>query len=206
MQNDFYEKVLPTINLKDVNGLIKNFIHPDNRVIILTGPEKEGLEPVAEADVLDLLTEVEQSQLEPYEDEAVRSDLLETMPTPGSITTTEANEGLDFKSFILSNGAKVTYKITDFKNDEILFGAFSNGGTSLYSDEDYIATSFANAGLSQAGIGGLSLNDMSKMMSGKIVRVSPYISTATEGFRGQAAPKDLETLFQEVYLYFTDLN
>ena len=203
---DFYEKVLPTINLKDVNGLIKNFIHPDNRVIILTGPEKEGLEPVAEADVLDLLTEVEQSQLEPYEDEAVRSDLLETMPTPGSITTTEANEDLDFKSFILSNGAKVTYKITDFKNDEILFGAYSNGGTSLYSDEDYIATSFANAGLSQAGIGGLSLNDMSKMMSGKIVRVSPYISTATEGFRGQAAPKDLETLFQEVYLYFTDLN
>ena len=203
---DFYEKVLPTINLKDVNGLIKNFIHPDNRVIILTGPEKEGLEPVAEADVLDLLTEVEQSQLEPYEDEAVRSDLLETMPTPGSITTTEANEDLDFKSFILSNGAKVTYKITDFKNDEILFGAFSNGGTSLYSDEDYIATSFANAGLSQAGIGGLSLNDMSKMMSGKIVRVSPYISNATEGFRGQAAPKDLETLFQEVYLYFTDLN
>ena len=203
---DFYEKVLPTINLKDVNGLIKNFIHPDNRVIILTGPEKEGLEPVAEADVLDLLTEVEQSQLEPYEDEAVRSDLLETMPTPGSITTTEANEDLDFKSFILSNGAKVTYKITDFKNDEILFGAYSNGGTSLYSDEDYIATSFANAGLSQAGIGGLSLNDMSKMMSGKIVRVSPYISNATEGFRGQAAPKDLETLFQEVYLYFTDLN
>lgn len=44
------------------------------------------------------------------------------------------------------------------------------------------------------------------MLSGKIVRVSPYLKLITEGFRGQAAPKDLETLFQQVYLYFTDLN
>ena len=203
---DFYQKVLPTIDLKDVNGLIQNFIHPDNRVIILTGPEKEGLEPVQEAEVLALLEEVENSELTAYEDEAVRSELLEAKPEAGEIVSEDVNADLDFKSFTLSNGAKITYKITDFKNDEILFSAYSYGGTSLYSDEDYLATAFANSGLTQAGIGGLSLNDMNKLMSGKIVQVSPFISSTTEGFRGQAAPKDLETLFQEVYLYFTDLN
>ncbi|PHQ28085.1 M16 family metallopeptidase [Leeuwenhoekiella nanhaiensis] len=203
---DFYQKVLPSIELKDVNGLIKNFIHPDNRVIILTGPEKEGLELVKEDEVLALLEEVENAELTAYEDEAVRSELLETKPQAGTIVSEETNADLDYKSFTLSNGAKVTYKITDFKNDEVLFSAFSYGGTSLYSDEDYLNTVYANGGLSQAGIGGLSLNDMNKMMSGKIVGVSPYISSSTEGFRGQAAPKDLETLFQQVYLYFTGLN
>lgn len=203
---DFYQKILPTIDLKDVNGLIKNFIHPDNRVIILTGPDKEELEPVKEEDVLALISEVENSELTAYEDEAVRSELIEDKPTSGTIVSEEVNADLDYKSFTLSNGAKVTYKITDFKNDEILFSAFSYGGTSLYSDEDFLATVYANGGLSQAGIGGLSLNDMNKLMSGKIAGVSPYISSNTEGFRGQAAPKDLETLFQQVYLYFTDLN
>ena len=43
-------------------------------------------------------------------------------------------------------------------------------------------------------------------MSGKIARVSPYISSSDEGFRGSASPKDLETMFQMIYLYFTDLN
>ena len=76
----------------------------------------------------------------------------------------------------------------------------------LYSDEDFKATAFANGGLAEAGIGGLSKTDLSKMMSGKIANVSPYIQIVTEGFRGQSAPKDLETLMQQVYLYFTDLN
>ena len=44
------------------------------------------------------------------------------------------------------------------------------------------------------------------MMSGKIVSVNPYISTYSEGFRGNAAPKNLEELFQLTHLYFTELN
>ena len=37
----------------------------------------------------------------------------------------------------LSNGIKVVYKKTDFKNDELLFTAFSLGGQSLASDNQY---------------------------------------------------------------------
>ena len=106
----------------------------------------------------------------------------------------------------MGNGATLTYKKTDFKNDEILFRAFSHGGTSLYTDEELKATAFANSGLTEAGIAGLSLTDISKFMSGKIVRVSPRIGPFSENFNGSAAPKDLETLFQMVHLYFTSLN
>ncbi len=200
------KEILPTITLAEVNELINQFIHEDNRVIILTGPEKEGLKQPTEAEVMALLKEVETSKVEPYKDAEVRQNLVENLNPEGSIVKTEKNEALGTTTFTLSNGATVTVKPTDFKNDEVLFEAFSFGGTSLYSDEDYLVTAFANQGLAEAGIGGLSKTDLSKMMSGKIASASPYIRNLTEGLSGQAAPKDLETLFEMIYLYFTNLN
>tara|TARA_R110002074_G_scaffold39418_1_gene106020 strand:- start:6238 stop:9084 length:2847 start_codon:yes stop_codon:yes gene_type:complete len=200
------KQYLKTIALSEINKLINQFIHDDNRVIILTGPEKEGLELITENQVLDLLKEVESSNIEAYKDADVRENLVENLLAKGSILNVSKNESINTTTFTLSNGAKVTFKKTDFKNDEVLFEAVSFGGTNLYTDEEFKATTFANGGLAEAGIGGLSKTDLKKMMSGKIANVSPYIQLATEGFRGQAAPKDLEILFQQVYLYFTDLN
>jgi len=197
---------IPNIQLSEVNTLITTFIHDDNRVIILTGPEKEGLTPPTEADILTLLETVKTSTIKAYKDADIRENLVENILKEGAIIKTEKHDLIDATTFTLSNGATVTFKKTDFKNEEILFEATSFGGTSLYTDEEYLATSFANGGLTEAGIGGLSKTDLSKMLSGKIVSVSPHIQLVSEGFRGQAAPKDLETLFQQVYLYFTDLN
>ena len=203
---DITKRLLPSIKLEEIGMLINSFLHDDNRVIVLTGPEKEGVNLVTEKEVKNLLETIKTAEITPYKDEAVRSELIETMPIPGTILSSETNTNLDIVTLTLSNGAKVIYKKTDFKNDEVLFQAFSPGGTSLYSDEELHATAFANSGLSEAGIGGLSLTDMSKFMSGKIVRVSPRISSFSENFMGSSAPKDLEILFQIVHLYFTSLN
>jgi zinc protease len=200
------KRLLNTITIKEISDLINVFIHNDNRVITLTGPEKEGLPKATEGQVLALIKEVENADIKPYEDEAVRESLIEKLPAAGSIVSTTKNEALGTTTMTLSNGAKITIKKTDFKNDEVLFQAFSFGGTSLYSDKDFVATSFANGGITQAGVGGLSLTDMSKFMSGKIANVSPFLTNASENFRGSAAPKDLEILFQMVHLYFTDIN
>ncbi|MEZ2415235.1 M16 family metallopeptidase [Muriicola sp. E247] len=200
------KRLLPTIKLEEVGVLINDFLHDDNRVIVMTGPEKEGLNQIKEEEVTTLLEMIKTSDISAYQDEEVRADLIEKKPIPGTILKTEANPELGLTTLTLSNGAKITYKVTDFKNDEVLFRAFSPGGTSLYSDEELKATAFANNGLSEAGIGGLSLTDLSKFMSGKIVRVSPGISSFSENFNGSAAPKDLEILFQMVHLYFTSLN
>lgn len=205
-QYEFAQKNIPEIKLDQVNNLIENFLHEDNRVVILTGPEKEGLTQVTEEQVLSLLEEVENSELEKYADEKLRENLITEAPTPGKIVAEEVNEKVGLKKFTLSNGAQVVYKKTDFKNDEVLFSAYSPGGTSLYKDDTYHATALANSGLSEAGIADLSVNDLNKMMSGKIVSARPQISTYSEGFDGSASPKDLETLFQMVHLYFTDLN
>lgn len=199
------KQLMPLIDLKDVNSLIKDYVKEDNRVIILTGPEKEGLKKVTEQQVLDAL-KINTDDIKPYEDAAVATSLLRNDVKPGTIVTRESNAKIGTKTLVLSNGVKVTYKNTDFKNDEVLFEAVSLGGTNLYSNADMKKVQFANGALAEAGFSGLKLNDINKFMTGKIARVSPYIGSATEGLRGNATPKDLEYLFQMTYAYFTDLN
>lgn len=198
--------LLPNIKVEEVNQLITEYIKDENRVIILTGPEKEGLTDVTEQEVKDLLASLSDADIKPYEDEAVASALMTKLPAKGKVADYKVNDQLDTKTLILSNGAKVTYKITDFKNDEILFDAFSYGGSSLYSDEDFLATANANGGLTEAGVNGFNLNDMNKMLSGKIVNVRPSIGAYSENLSGNATPDALEELFQLTHLYFTALN
>ncbi|WP_299521296.1 M16 family metallopeptidase, partial [Winogradskyella sp.] len=206
---NYAQTELPNIALEEVNGLISDFLHDDNRLVILTGPKKEGLTKVTEQQVIDLLESVKKADIEDYKDEAVREELMPVKPAKGSIADkTINNEGQmnETTTLTLSNGAKITYKKTDFKNDEVLFEAFSYGGTSLYSDEELKETASANGGLFEAGIDGIDKNEMAKMTSGKIVRVRPYISGNSEGLRGSASPKDMEMMFQMIHLYFTKLD
>lgn len=199
------KQIMPLITVQDVNSLIKDYVKEDNRVIILTGPEKAGLKKVTEQEVLAAM-KVNADALKPYEDVAVASSLLRNEVKPGSIVSRESNAKIGTKTLILSNGVKVTYKNTDFKNDEVLFEAVSLGGSNLYSNEEMKKVQFANGALAEAGFSGLKLNDINKFMTGKIARVNPYIGSSTEGLRGNATPKDLEYLFQMTYAYFTDLN
>ena len=199
------KQLMPLIELKDVNSLIKDYVKEDNRVIILTGPEKEGLKKVTEQQVLDAL-KINTDDIKPYEDAAVATSLIRNEVKPGTIVSRESNAKIGTKTLMLSNAVKVTYKNTDFKNDEVLFEAVSLGGTNLYSNEDMKKVQFANGALAEAGFSGLKLNDINKFMTGKIARVNPYIGGTTEGLRGNSTPKDLEYLFQMTHAYFTDLN
>ena len=199
------KELLPTITLKDVNNVIQSYIKDENRVIILTGPEKEGLKTPTEKDVLAAL-DVSKVEITPYQDAVVAESLIRNEIKPGKVTATSKNDKLGTTTLTLSNGAKVTYKKTDFKNDEILFGARSFGGSNLLDNDTYKKTQHASSAVPQAGIAGMDQNALTKFNTGKLYRVSPYVGSITEGFSGNATPKDLEFLFQSVHAYFTDLN
>jgi zinc protease len=97
----------------------------------------------------------------------------------------------------------VIVKPTDFKADEVLVGSYSRGGLSLASDADFMSARLASKVVALGGAGNFSLIDLTKKLSGKAVGVSPAIGGTTEGLNGRSSPKDLETLFQLIYLDFT---
>lgn len=199
------KKILPEVKLSDVNGFVKGYVKEDNRVVIITGPEKEGLKKVTEQEVLQTL-KVNSDDIKPYEETAVATSLLRKEVKPGKVVKKDFNANIGATTLTLSNGAKVTYKKTDFKNDEVLMEAVSFGGSNLYTNEEVKKTQFADGALPEAGFSGLKLNDINKFMSGKIASVYPYVGEVTEGLSGSSTPKDMEYLFQTVHAYFTDLN
>jgi zinc protease len=197
--------LMPTIGLKETNDLIKDYIKEDNRVVILTGPDKEGLVQPTEAEVLAAMN-VDVASLTPYEDTAMATSLLRAVPVKGKMVKKETNDKIGVTTLTMSNGAQVVYKKTDFKNDEIQFQALSFGGTNLLSDADTKKVSLAMGGLSEAGFSGMSKNDINKFMTGKIARVSSFVGATVEGMRGSSTPKDFEYLMQMIHANFVDLN
>ena len=203
---ELHKKYLPSVTLDQVNNILKNYIKDDSRVIVVTGPKKENAVLPTDAQLLATVDDVKNAQLKPYEDKAAIKTLVEPFKSNGKIVKTEADAKLGTTTFTLSNGAKVTYKKTDFKEDEIVFSAISLGGSSLISNEDIEKTQWAFPALAESGFNKYSKNDITKFLSGKQVSVMPYVGGISTGFNGNSTKKDFETLFQMIYGYFTNLN
>ncbi len=200
---EFVKEVLPGIQLQEINPLASQWITDKNRVVIVTAAEKEGVSIPTEAEIRQALDKMETMEVEPYEDKVIDEPLMANMPVPGRVVDQKTLEAAEATEWVLSNGMKVVLKPTNFKDDEVLISAFSFGGHSLVSDEDYFSANNAAAIVNQSGIRDFSNTDLQKLLTGKTVNVSPYINDYTEGFNGSASPKDLETMFQLVHLYFT---
>jgi zinc protease len=201
-----YQELLPEISLEEVNKLIDNFIRKESRVAILTGPEYEdGEKKPAKEDVLNIINK-DYKDLKPYQDEAMAESLVRKELEAGSITSETTNEELGTTTLRLSNGATVTYKKTDFKDDEVLMRAVSYGGTNTSDAEIYKKTHWAFGGLEEAGFSGLDKNDIQKFMSDKNANVNLSISERFEALSGNASPEDMKYLFQMIQAKFTDLN
>jgi zinc protease len=193
--------LIPSITTEEVNALASKWMTKSNIVIMVSAPEKEGLSFPSDEEFIRVFESVEGKEIEPYNDNINEAPLLAKIPTPGKVISEKNIENVGVIEWELSNGIKVVLKPTDFKNDEISFRAFSPGGTSLVTDEDYIAAATASQLVNQSGAGTFDNIQLQKQLSGKIVRVSPYISELTEGISGSASPKDIETMFQLISLY-----
>ena len=202
-ENEAIKALLPGVTLEEVNALADQFITKENRVVIITGPDKEGVVQPTEEEVMAMLDEAGQMKITPYAEENLGTALMSTLPVAGAVAATKTVDKLGLTELTFANGVKAVLKPTDFKDDEILMSGYSAGGSSLYADADSYSADNATDIINQSGVADFSAVNLQKMLSGKTVAVSPYISTLSEGFRGNAAPKDLETMLQLLHLYFT---
>jgi zinc protease len=138
-----------------------------------------------------------------YREKTLAASLLKTQPQAGKILSEKKDDVLGVTEFVLSNGIKVVVKSTDFKNDEIVFNSFRKGGLAIYKAEDKYSATYATSAVSQMGFGDFSPTDLRKFLAGKIANVSPRIGGLTSGFGGNSSVKDVETLFQLIYLCAT---
>jgi len=199
---ELFNRFIPRISLSEINRRAGELFPEHNRVFTAILPE-QGPE-LTELDIRAAVVRGEAAPVETYEEEVVDMTLVEETPKAGDIEKKEYMKEIDTTVFRLSNGARVVVKPTDFREDEVLFQAFSQGGLSLVSDEEYVSAQYAPLLLSESGLGEFTAVQLEKRLAGVDVAVSPYISTAWEGLGGGGSPENLEELFQLIYLHFTE--
>ena len=198
-----YQQIVPMLPLAAINMVAGQLIHDDNLVITVTAPKKEGETLPTVEEILKIYETANAAEVEPYEEKSFDGPMVENMPKPGKIKKETELPEFDAKMMVLGNGMKVIYKKTNFKEDEIRFTATSEGGISALKQEDFITLQELDDVMTLGGVGNFSATDLPKVLAGKKVRVSPFIDAYSEGMSGNCSPKDLETMMQLVYLYFT---
>lgn len=201
---NFAKQHIDGIGLDEVNALSEKWITKENRVVVITAPDKEGVVLPTEEEVKTALNKARIMKADPYEDAEIGESLMTELPDPGRITGEKKNEALGITEIELSNGVKVFLKPTDFKNDEIVMTTWSPGGHSLASDADYLSASNATSLVMEAGVADYDANTLQKLLAGKSLRVFPFIRELSEGVQGSTTPTDMEAFFQLTHLYLTN--
>ena len=166
-------------------------------------PANEEYDPINPIRLSGLNYRIGETLTEAPAEEKQLEALMSELPADGEITSRRRLEEADAEEWILSNGAKVVLKRTEFKENEVLFSAMAPGGLSLAEDEDYISASFASETVKQGGAGPFSKLELDRVLAGSTVTLAPYINELASGVRGDSSREDLETLLQLNYLYFT---
>lgn len=200
---DFYQDIIPKITLEEVNDIARELIRKENIVLIVTAPEKDKETLTPEAELLALLENADEIETTPYKEDLVREELMLTKPNSGEVINVSHDEEVDVTTVMLGNGMQVYFKPTDYKNDEVIFSASSEGGTSLYSLEDHYSANYAGSAINIMGIADFTPSQLKKVLAGKNVQVIPNISTYSESISGATTPGDFEMALQLIHLYFT---
>lgn len=204
---EFAKRMLPEISLSEVNEVLNRLITDDNENMIVAIMASTKVDLPTETEILQDLQSVKEMQFNATKEEKLPKKLVSKTPKSGKIKEEEIDtsiNGIDVTRWWMGNAAYIYFVPTKLKNDEILFFARSDGGLShMKTREDLLAASAMIDIVEQSGVGDYSATQLSKMLAGKKVSLSFSIDDESESISGYSSVKDLETLLQLNYLYFT---
>ncbi len=199
----FAKAIIPGISTAELGAYFNKMYADENRVIIITGPEKEGITHLSEAECLAIIKKVENTPgITPYVDEAVSSSLVESLPVEGKVISERMLPEFNAVEWTLNNNTKVVYRHANYNKNQVALSSYSKGGSSLYSVEDLPTASMASNFMPAFGIGDYDAIALRKALTGKNASVNFTISDLSENINGSCRNEDFETMMQLAYLHF----
>jgi zinc protease len=202
------KQVVPVLPIDGVNMVMKELVSPSdtNLVVVNFNNEKDGAVYPTEDGMKQAIAQARAAQIEAYVDNVKDEPLMTTLPKPGKIKKEVKNDKFGYSELTLSNGVKVVLKQTDLKKDQVLLRGEGFGGEALYGEEELPNLRMFGDVIEASGLGNFSHTELEKALAGKIASASLYMSNYREHVNGSSTPKDVETMLQLVYLYFTNIN
>ncbi len=201
---EFMRWAAESVTLRQINKYAERAMDKKNCVFIVSGP-LDGVKHVSKQELLDVMEQVEQSDLEPYiEEKQSQSELLDASSiTPGTIVETRKLPLFNAEEWTLSNGARVVYAKATYDGGVVDLGAISKGGSSLYAPEMLPAVSVTSQIIGAFGVGEHTGMQLLKVLAGQKVSNSISITNLYEKMQFGADTTNIETMFQLAYMRFT---
>ena len=203
-EQKFVENYFKILTLEQVNAAVAKINLNEPSFVLYTATETAKNLPT-ETVLLTAYDNAKKQTVEAYTEKAVAKDLMDAMPVAGKIVSKSDNADYNTTTLKLSNGIKVIYKKTDFKNDEILIRGYQWGGNTNLSESE-LKTAKGLMVVGQLGVGSHNSSEMQKMMAGVNVNVSVSVGENSIGVNGTSTVKDLEKCMQLLHLRLTNVN
>lgn len=210
--DDYYsimKQLVASVPVDYVNQVFASLVSESdtNMVILNFNNEKEGNVYPTEEQLLGAVKEARaESNLTVYVDNVKNEPLIKTLPKAGKIKSEKKNKELGYTELKLSNGVTVLLKKTDYKKDQVVMSGTGGGGSSLYGEKDYTNLKVFDDVVGLSGLGGFTVPELVKACAGKIANANLSMKDKRMTLSGSATPKDVETMLQFAYLYFTDIH
>lgn len=193
---------LAMLPLAQINQVIAAIPLNKNAVVVYVAPEKEGLTHPTEAELANVITEVQNAEIQANAEEEAFEPFVDAAALKGSKVKKEKKGVFGSTVWTLKNGIQVYLRPSDYNKEEIRFDLIAKGGKSLLEasalpsmDDNVSALYGAMSGLSK-----FPQAKVQKMLAGMDLSMSTSITDLTHGIVGHSTPADFETLLQLVYL------
>lgn len=199
---ELVKEIMATITLDEVNAVIPSLFRDDNRVIVSFAPERDGVTYPGADDIVMLQQNIANARIAAYEDNRVDAPLLAEVPLGCKIASEESGKW-GSTVWTLENGIKIVVKPTDFQADKIMLAGYQIGGTNRYPDSDRINISMLPSLVPAGGYGVFDAMQLNKKMSGSTASANIGCSPLYDVINAECSTKDLEEMFQLIYLKYT---
>jgi zinc protease len=205
-ESKYVQQMEPGITLEEVNAAAKKWLNKDYHdkyFALITGPDSKKMNVPTDIELKEMVNTAFDQKVNANAEKVVSKDLLSQDPVAGKIVSEDADKDLGTTTFTLSNGVKVTVKKTDYKSDEIVLTAVKKGGMSSYGAEDKASVNFLPDVVEAMGYGNFTPTQLTDILSGKTVSLSPVVSDIYDEVKGTSSVKDFESLMKLTYLQLT---
>jgi zinc protease len=199
---EFAQKIMPTITAEEVSAKAKKWFTPENRVIVVKGPDKPESRHLTKDEALTIISEIENSKVDPYIDQAVSSNLISKELKGSKVIKTKKLPDFGAVEWTLGNQAKVVFRKADYEKDQVALFAFSDGGSSKIDNDKIASAMMLTSFIGAFGVGDYDATALKKALTGKKVSMNVGLPDLSETFNGSSTPKDFETMMQLLYLEF----
>ncbi|MDR1411420.1 MAG: insulinase family protein [Spirochaetaceae bacterium] len=200
---DAVTRLLPGISAAELARRVKSYYDTEDLTVVVIGSESDLAGLPREADIRRIIADTKRAKIERPAETRVSEELLDREPRPGAVAGETVDSETGAILWELSNGARIILKPTNNKNNEIILHAVARGGTAAVPESDFISADLAAEMGAASGLGPYSRTELVRKLADKQVSVSFSADSFTRGIDGSSTVWDLKSLFELLYLTFT---